>query len=119
MVVFIQNGDRCTEYQVIHGGKLAARGLASVDGRVRLMPRRVPEGGVIEILHADLGKLSTLQYFEGHDVDLDGRSLRHKANQAAAEADEAWRSQLSPVMTTHQAGRGGRHPKRVAVTVEP
>ena len=111
MVVFIQNGDRSTEYQVIHGGRVAARGLASVDGRVRLMPRRVPEGGVIEVHHADLGTLATLQHFEDHDVDLDGRSLRHKANKAAAD-DEARRSRLSPVMTTHQAGRGGKHPKR-------
>ena len=113
MVVLIENGDRCTEYRVIHGGRMAARGIASVDGRLRLMPRNVPEGGVIEVHHADLGALAMLQHFEGHDVDLDGRSLRHKANKAAAaEADEARRSQLRPVMAIHQVGRGSKHPKR-------
>ena len=113
MVVFIEHGDRCTEYRVIHGGRVAARGIASVDGRVRLTPRHVPEGGVIEVRHADLGELATLRFFEGHDVDLDGRDLRHQANQAAAaEADELRRSRLGPVMTTHQAGRGGKYLKR-------
>ena len=113
MDVFIQHGDRCTEYRVVHNDRIAARGIASVDGRLRLTPRHVPEGGVIEVRHADLGELATLRFFAGHDVDLDGRSLRHQANQAAAaEAAAARRSRLGPVMTTHQAGRGGKYLKR-------
>ena len=112
MVVFIEHGDRCTEYRVIHGGRVAARGIASVDGRVRLTPRHVPEGGSIAVHHTDLGALATLRFFDGHDVDLDARSLRHQANQATAEAAEARRSRFGPVMSTHQAGRGGKYLKR-------